>query len=288
VRPPEWDRLLSPHLTIGYVVQPFAEDEIETFLQAIREFNEAFEPIVFELTQGEVTAFLDMDHYYPVHKRWDNAAQFDAQTKLLSRLFSASHTASYEMLGDQQRKSGIGCIYFAGERLDHEYCLGTRSAGVLHSALPTDYPKAIRPAFHEHHSELVLCTHGTVVLQYTRSHSPSAEIEETVLHPGEFLVIQPKWPHKISLKPLRLWFESDATAETPSQGAAGFLAVKMGRLSMKAPNEDLRNWKGPHPLIDSWREDVAFLSRIASEPNRCAELSIDPASLKEDRERRAQ
>jgi hypothetical protein len=44
-------------------VNPMTKSEIDTFLDILKKFNDHFEPIEFELTQGEVTAFYDMDHY---------------------------------------------------------------------------------------------------------------------------------------------------------------------------------------------------------------------------------
>jgi hypothetical protein len=66
VRDSAWNRNLSGHITLGYVVKPLTVQEIDPFLRIIREFNERFIPIDFDLTQGEVTAFTDMDHYFVV------------------------------------------------------------------------------------------------------------------------------------------------------------------------------------------------------------------------------
>ncbi len=63
VRERDWDRDLSAHITFGYFVNPLQEPEIACFLDILRNFNQGFSPIEFQLTQGEVTRFTDMDHY---------------------------------------------------------------------------------------------------------------------------------------------------------------------------------------------------------------------------------
>jgi hypothetical protein len=66
VRGPDWDGKLAGHITFGYVVKPLVADEIDRFLSVVKDFNGSFQPLVFELTQGEVTRFTDMDHYSAV------------------------------------------------------------------------------------------------------------------------------------------------------------------------------------------------------------------------------
>ncbi len=63
VRGQDWDRQLSGHITLGYFVNPLQECEIDVLLDFLRDFNQKFAPIEFQLTQGEVTRFTDMDHY---------------------------------------------------------------------------------------------------------------------------------------------------------------------------------------------------------------------------------
>jgi len=63
VRKASWDQKLSGHITLGYVVSPMNEVEIDGFLEVMKKFNEEFNPIQFDLTQGEVTRFTDMDNY---------------------------------------------------------------------------------------------------------------------------------------------------------------------------------------------------------------------------------
>jgi hypothetical protein len=63
VRERDWDSKLSGHLTFGYFVNPLQEREIEALLDCLIDFNQRFTPIEFQLTQGEVTRFSDMDHY---------------------------------------------------------------------------------------------------------------------------------------------------------------------------------------------------------------------------------
>jgi len=63
VRKRDWDSKLSGHLTFGYFVIALQEREIEALLDCLGDFNQRFTPIEFQLTQGEVTRFSDMDHY---------------------------------------------------------------------------------------------------------------------------------------------------------------------------------------------------------------------------------
>jgi hypothetical protein len=63
IRSPDWNAELAGHITFGYVVNPIMKSEIDTFLDILNKFNDHFKPIEFELTQGEVTAFSDMNHY---------------------------------------------------------------------------------------------------------------------------------------------------------------------------------------------------------------------------------
>jgi hypothetical protein len=63
VREPLWNDNLAGHITLGYVVKPMSHVEIDRLLGILQEFHKRFIPIEFELTQGEVTAFTDMDHY---------------------------------------------------------------------------------------------------------------------------------------------------------------------------------------------------------------------------------
>lgn len=63
IRGPNWNKRLAGHITFGYVVNPMTEPEINVFLRILKNFNRQFKSIEFELTQGEVTAFSDMDNY---------------------------------------------------------------------------------------------------------------------------------------------------------------------------------------------------------------------------------
>jgi hypothetical protein len=63
VRERDWDRKLSGHITFGYFVNPLQEPEVDRLLDFLRDFNQRFTAIKFQLTQGEVTRFIDMDHY---------------------------------------------------------------------------------------------------------------------------------------------------------------------------------------------------------------------------------
>lgn len=63
VRPSEWRKKLSTHVTLGYVVRPLSREGIDRFIDFAKGFNSRFVSIRLELTQGEVTRFSDMDHY---------------------------------------------------------------------------------------------------------------------------------------------------------------------------------------------------------------------------------
>lgn len=68
IRGKDWDEKLAGHITFGYVVNSMSEPEIDTFLDKMSKFDEEFQKqeIEFDLTQGEVTIFTDMDRYYPI------------------------------------------------------------------------------------------------------------------------------------------------------------------------------------------------------------------------------
>lgn len=40
IRPPDWNKKLAGHITFGYVVNPMAEQEVDSFLAILREFND--------------------------------------------------------------------------------------------------------------------------------------------------------------------------------------------------------------------------------------------------------
>ncbi len=57
---------LSPHLTVGYVVNRMDDDnEIQKFFEVLDDFNAQYQRVRFELSPGEVTRFHDMDTYIP-------------------------------------------------------------------------------------------------------------------------------------------------------------------------------------------------------------------------------
>jgi len=66
VRDADWNKKLSGHITFAYVIDRMTEQEIDTLINVLRDFNAQFKPITFQCTQGEVTAFVDMDHYAPI------------------------------------------------------------------------------------------------------------------------------------------------------------------------------------------------------------------------------
>lgn len=63
IRNENWNTALSSHITLGYIVDIMTDEEIDIFLEKLRWFNNEFQPISFELTQGEVTEFADMNNY---------------------------------------------------------------------------------------------------------------------------------------------------------------------------------------------------------------------------------
>lgn len=63
IRNDDWNQTLSGHITFGYIVNSLTDEEIEIYLERLKTFNDGFKPISFELTQGEVTQFTDMDNY---------------------------------------------------------------------------------------------------------------------------------------------------------------------------------------------------------------------------------
>jgi hypothetical protein len=66
VRDAGWNSRLAGHITFGYIIDRMTEQEIDALMNVLRTFNEDFVPITFQCTQGEVTAFADMDRYAPV------------------------------------------------------------------------------------------------------------------------------------------------------------------------------------------------------------------------------
>jgi len=66
IRNDDWNQTLSGHITFGYIVNSLTDEEIEIYLERLKAFNDGFEPISFELTQGEVMQFADMDNYAAV------------------------------------------------------------------------------------------------------------------------------------------------------------------------------------------------------------------------------
>ncbi len=63
IRNKDWYQTIAGHITFGYIVNTMNKGEIDVFLDKLEEFNKKFQPISFELTQGEVTEFKDMDNY---------------------------------------------------------------------------------------------------------------------------------------------------------------------------------------------------------------------------------
>ena len=216
---------------------------------------------------------------------WNNQEEFVAQTRLLEKLFdeqgsgyvqSGNTGISFESLAERQREAAIGCVYLAGSRVDNKFCLGSTNVGLLHSSLPTDYAKCIMPAFHGDHEELIVCTDGQVVIEYSRSLAASATVEIATINPGEFFIVQRGWPHRLSLAPLRIVVEDPAGLKQ-GKANAGYLVLKMGTLSGKSPYEDMTKWKDnlSHPMIAHWQQDDAFLNKLRKERHDvCDALNI--------------
>lgn len=218
---------------------------------------------------------------------WKNHEEFVAQTQLLENLFNEQGTGyaqdgstsiSFETLGDRQREAALGCLYLAGSRVDNKYCLGSKNVGILHSSLPTDYVKAITPAFHGDHEELMLCTGGQIVIEYSISLSASAPVEIVTINSGEYFIVKRGWPHRLSLAPLRLVVDDFASIQQ-AKANASYLVVKMGTLSGKSPYEDMTKWEGKlaHTIITNWEQDDAFLTQLREEHHDiCRSLHIAP------------
>jgi hypothetical protein len=66
VRKASWDQKLSAHITFGYVVNSMTEGEIDSFLGVMKAFNGEFQSIEFDLSQGEITQFVNMNSYSPI------------------------------------------------------------------------------------------------------------------------------------------------------------------------------------------------------------------------------
>lgn len=218
---------------------------------------------------------------------WKNHEEFAAQTQLLEDLFNeqgrgyaqdGNTSLSLETLGDKQRAAALGCVYLAGSRVDNKFCLGSKNVGILHSSLPTDYAKAITPAFHGDHEELMLCTGGQVVIEYSQLLSSDAPVEIITINPGDYFIVKRGWPHRLSLAPLRVAVDDPASIKQ-AKANASYLVVKMGTLSGKSAYEDMTKWKGKftHPIITNWEEDDAFLTQLRKERHDvCRSLHISP------------
>ena len=201
---------------------------------------------------------------------WQAQGEFERQSALLNALAAAQSAGfsggdsvvSLETLTDQQLERRIGCVYLSGSRIDNAQCLGSRNVGLLHAAYPTDYPKAISPAYHTDHDELITGTCGIVLIEYATSLEPDAEVRETRLSPGDWLLLHRGWPHRVSLAPLRE-LTRPVTEEALPRVRASYLALKMGRLTGKNALENMSSWSDrKHPLIENWKSDLAFLKSL--------------------------
>ena len=226
--------------------------------------------------------------------KYREPSQFVRESELLRCLFDqqeAGWTSQddrmlvfFETLADAQRKMGIGCVYIAGSRIDNKYCVGSNCVGILHSALPTDYDKAAIPSFHESHDELIVCTSGDLIVEWSEARSVESllecarredalaekEKETSVVRahfgPGDHQLIRRGWPHRIVVDTAALSLDGDAPdAKDNKRPWASFLAVKMGQLGAKGQHEDMAKWSEmglQHPLIEQWKQDKAFLKHL--------------------------
>jgi hypothetical protein len=65
IRVADWRPTWTPHITVAYQVHPVEEHEIDRLTATIAQINAAFVARRFEVNQGEVTRFDDMDTFYP-------------------------------------------------------------------------------------------------------------------------------------------------------------------------------------------------------------------------------
>jgi len=64
IRKRTWNSGLRAHITLGYIVNAFDSiAQVDHFVETMRDLNDTFVAIPFDLTQGEVTRFSDMDEY---------------------------------------------------------------------------------------------------------------------------------------------------------------------------------------------------------------------------------
>jgi hypothetical protein len=196
-------------------------------------------------------------------------------------------TESFKTLADDQRKQRIGCTYPAGSRVDSNFGTASQNVGLLHSALCTDLPKAIAPAFHADHDELMVCTDGQVVIEYSVSLAKSATVEQTILNAGDYFLIKRNWPHRIAAAILRSTVNPtlpELKKELVEKMCASFLAVKMGSLTGKSGYETMSNWSQSgfnHPLVERFKEDEAYLGELKKNARLWAQLCM-PEEEKND------
>lgn len=232
-----------------------------------------------------------MDYPY-----WDNKLEFKRQSELLQKLYddqaktygSGNRTSiSLIELAERQRLQLISCIYLAGGRIDNKACLGSQNLGILFSSLPTDYIKAISPSFHSDHDEIFFCTDGQIVIEYTKSLDKSTHLETVVLSPGDYFIAKVKWPHRVSLAPIRILLEDSGDVisirneKEIKQTKASFLAVKAGSLTGKGIYEDMSRWQEAqfeHPLVTAWIKDEELMKKIRANKSISNMFHILPLS----------
>lgn len=256
----------TPHISLGY----FANEESALQAKAqLQLWNCQFEgatngsSILFESIS--LFGFSSMCSFFS-----KPMLSYLALSKTLEGFYKSTDQ-SMTALADVQRKLRHGVIYFMGSRVDHRFGLQSDHAGMLHSTLPTDYFKAIKPAFHGCHEEIIVCLEHEIKIEYCLPETQ--KVKEKVLKEGEYFIIKRGWPHRISLAPLLdILGNPESINEKDKRSLnASFIGMKIGVLGEKATNEDMTKWKEKHPLIDNWKKDRDYLFQ---NKNLCSELGI--------------
>lgn len=63
VRKPNWQAKFNPHITLGYIINPMNQTEINDFINLIKKINKDFKKIKLEITEGDIVSFSDMNTY---------------------------------------------------------------------------------------------------------------------------------------------------------------------------------------------------------------------------------
>lgn len=62
-REANWQAKFSPHITLGYIVKPMNQSEIDDFINLIKNINQNFPAVKLKISEGDCTFFSDMDSY---------------------------------------------------------------------------------------------------------------------------------------------------------------------------------------------------------------------------------